>query len=289
MTTQKTQLNLENDAYFPFFTRLMTAVRTNNRSAYDEYLPYAKELDEAPGAFAVCLVNSTSDTDPKIIASLAHNAFKHIDIEHPLLNLVHFYASQAAVKMIERGDVTNLESYLPKLEQFKNDLSFQFKSAKQNNTFEIEEDLYLDVAVEKQNKDMLEYIVQRQMKINEFQHLGMASLALSCVRHNSDWALQEMKTLGPKLGVNEDNWLNALIMCREEDKINWANDIVHHFSDNPKFKEFLEARNEDKVSVYGDHYLSASQMISDFRVRKELDTLANESLANRRDKTKTKI
>lgn len=289
MTTQKTQLNLENDAYFPFFTRLMGAVRSNNKTAYDEYLPYVQELDEAPGAFAVCLVNSTNETDPLLISSLAHNAFKDINIDHPLLNLVHFYASQAAVKMVERGDIANTTNYLPKLEQFKNDMNFQFNKFGKDNFFEMEEGLYLDIAVEKQNPDMLKCILQRQVKNKQFDLLGMASLALDCVRHNSDWALQEMKTLGPQLGVTEDQWLDALIMCREEGKLDWANDIVQHFSTNPKFKEFLNARNEDKASIYGEHYLSACQMISDFRTRKELDTLANQSMANRRNRTQSKI
>lgn len=259
-------LNFEADPQFPAFIALLNGMRKNDISAVRSAIPNVQKMENSGAAFGVGLLNGPAHIDPTIVAELAPLAL----IARNSFDAVNYLGSRAAVRFAEQNHVAALKVYLPHLAQFKSD-----------NDLELEEDVYLEVAVEEQYPELLRFVVERQTQQNNFGGLGMVQTAMFARKNNDFWALEELHTLSKEMAFPASDWGLVALALYEEGTTKWAEEIVKRHQGEAGFDDVIQQQDRQAST---EALNDMRTMVNNYRIKQELQKLQEEVQAARNDK-----
>lgn len=224
-------LNLEADPHFPAFIALLNSVRKNDRVGVQAAASDVQKMEKSAAAFGVALLNAPVDVDLSVVSKLSPLSTV-VDFDADYFDAVNYLASRAAVRFAEQNNVEALDIHLPSLEKFKNRFDL-----------DVEEDLYLDIAVEKQYPELLRFVIERQTKKNNFGWLGMVQTALFARKNNDFWALDRLHDLSAELAFPASDWGLVALALYEEGATQWAEEIVKRHQGEAGFDEVIKQQD----------------------------------------------
>lgn len=263
-------LNLETDPHFSSFIAVLNSVRKNDRVGLQAATPDVQKMEKSAAAFGLALLNTPVDVDLGIVAKLAPLAMVvEPDADH--FDAVNYLVSRAAVRFAEQNNIASLDIYLPHFEQFKSRFDL-----------DVEEDLYLDIAVEKQYPELLRFVVERQTNNSAFGWLGMVQTALFARKNNDFWALEELHTLSKDMTFPASDWGLVALALYEEGATQWAEEIVKRHQGEAGFNDVIQQQDRQ---VSNETFNDMRTMVNNYRIKQELQKIQEEvQAAARNDK-----
>lgn len=260
-------LNLENDPHFTSFIALLNSVRKNDRVGVQAAVPYVQKMEKAAAAFGLALLNAPSDVDMGIVEKVAPLAVAaNNDCAH--FDAVNYLVSRAAVRFAEQNNIEALGHFLPHLERFK-----------ARNDLDVEEDLYLDIAVEKQYPELLEFVVRRQIENNNFGGLGMVQTALFARKNNDFWGIEALQNISQDMNFKPEDWGLVALALHQEGAHEWAATVIDAYKGEAGFDAII---NQDQGQVSPQTFKDVKTLVENYRVKQELQKIQDEVQAQAR-------
>lgn len=260
-------LNLENDPYFTHFIALLNSVRKNDRVGVQAAVPYVEKMEKAAAAFGLALLNTPTDVEIGIVEKISPLAVK-VNSNSSYFNAANYLVSRAAVRFAEQNNVEALGHFLPHLEQFKS-----------RNDLEVEEDLYLDIAVEKQYPELLSFVVRRQIENDNFGGLGMVQTALFARKNNDFWGIAALQNISQEMNFKAEDWGLVVLALQQEGAHEWAETLIDAYKSEGGFDTII---NQGQGHVSPQTFKDVRTLVENYRVKQELQKIQDEVQAQAR-------
>lgn len=264
-------LNLESDPHFTSFIALLNSVRKNDRVGLQAAVPYVEKMEKAAAAFGLALLNTPSDVEIGIVEKISPLAVK-VNSGSTYFDAANYLASRAAVRFAEQNNVEALAHFLPHLERFKD-----------RNDLEVEEDLYLDIAVEKQYSELLSFVVRRQIENDNFGGLGMVQTALFARKNNDFWGIEALQNISQEMNFKPEDWGLVALALHQEGAHEWAVTVIDAYKGEAEFDAII-AQEQGHVSPQTIKDVKA--LVENYRVKQELQKIQDEVQAQARSDKK---
>lgn len=260
-------LNLENDPYFNHFIALLNSVRKNDRVGVQAAVPYVEKMEKSAAAFGLALLNTPSDVEIGIVEKISPLAVK-VNNNSSYFNVANYLVSRAAVRFAEHNNVEALKHFLPHLAQFKS-----------RNDLDVEEDLYLDIAVEKQYPELLSFVVRRQIENGNFGGLGMVQTALFARKNNDFWGIEALQNISQEMNFKPEDWGLVALALQQEGAQEWAQKVIDMYAGEAGFDSTV---NHDHGQVSPQAFKDVKTLVENYRVKQELQKIQDEVQAQAR-------
>jgi len=246
--------NFETDPHFNSFIALINSVRKNDAESAQLFIEDVAKMEKSYDAFGVVLLNTPANVNVELVGQLADAALSATE-NYKRFDIVNYLVSRAGVRFAEQNNLEALQVYVPKLKAFK-----------ELNKREMEDEVYMEVAVEKKYPELLRFSVADQIANNNFGGLGLVQAVLLARKFDDRWAIDELKAVSEEQNFPAQWWNMAALALREEGAVEWADDITQTYKDRDDFTSVTTGNSSD-----------VKTMVSNYRIKQELVKMQDEA------------